>query len=677
VARKREPVQVVRRVSPIWIYIALLAAIIAVYSQVATHEFLNYDDPDYVTANTHVQSGFTVAGFTWAFTSLHAANWIPLTWLSCMLDCQLFGLRPGQHHLMSVAIHAISTLLLYAFLWRATSALWRSAFVAFAFALHPLHIESVAWLAERKDVLSALFWMLTLLAYLKYTERKSLGRYAVVVFAVACALMAKPMAITLPVALLLLDLWPLRRFERERPVSLVIEKLPLVALAIGSATVTYLAQAGGGAISGVDQIPVLDRLSNALASYFIYLLKFAWPSNLAVFYPYPDSPQWALAAAGILTLAGFTTIAIRQFRARPYLTVGWLWYSITLIPVIGLVQVGLQAYADRYMYLPMIGLLIAIAWSLRDWFERRGWNQKALAASAAIVCVTWSIVTYVDLDYWRNSVTLFEHTIQATDRNFIAYNNLGNAYADQGRSADALSNFQNAAAIRPQAPDIQENLGVALTALGRAEEAQPHLEQAIRIDPNFTRAHIHLALALMRQGKIADATNHYVTALQHEPDNPEAHYGLGGILAQQGRMKEALPHFQEGIRYLLGKITANPDSVEDRYNLGTIYGMMGRASDAIAQFSEVIRLRPDDAGARFNLGTALMSQNREREAADQFAMVVRLRPGYANGHLSLARSLASMGRVDEAASEYKETLRLDPNSVEARDRLRLLTGRAK
>jgi tetratricopeptide (TPR) repeat protein len=647
--------------------LGLLAAVFAVYGQVWSHEFLNYDDPDYVTANAHVQGGLSAANFVWAFTSTYASNWHPLTWLSHMLDFQLFGLRSGPHHLMNVAIHAISTLVLFAFLWKATGARWRSAFVAFVFALHPLHVEAVAWTAERKEVLSGMFWMLTFVAYLSYTRQKSLARYALVVAMVVCALMAKPMAITLPVVLLLLDYWPLRRFERERQAALVIEKLPLVALAIGSAIVTYLVQQRTGAVSGVDQIPVLNRLANAFASYFVYLVKFAWPSNLAVFYPYPESPQWVLTIASALTIAGITAFAIRQARVRPYFAVGWIWFLVTLLPVIGLIQAGAQSHADRYMYLPMIGLTIAIAWGLADWLERRGWSQTALAAGATAVCAAWAMVTFVDVNYWRDSIAIFERAIQVTDRNAIAYNNLGSALWDQGRLTEALPKFEMAVMIQPQAPEKQDNLGSALTAAGRFEEAQVHLERALQLSPDLAKAHVDLALAFMRQRKIEDASAHYLTALRLQPDNPEAHYGLGGILVQQGRNQEAQPHLEKGIPYLLGKIHASPDSEENRYNLGTLYGMMGRTADAITQFSEAIRLRPDDAETRLNLGTALMAQNRAKEAMDQFASAVRLQPDYVRGHVSLAQALNSLGRDEEALREFNEALRLDPNSAEARD----------
>lgn len=655
-----------RAPSIIWFYLGLLAVTMAVYSQAAGFGFVNYDDPDHLSANPHVMHGFSMANIAWAFTSAHASNWIPLTWLSYMLDTQIFGLRSGPLHLVNVALHAISTLLLFGFLHRATGARWRSALVALVFALHPLHVESVAWLAERKDVLCVLFCLLTLWAYLKYSERPSALRYAAVALLFACALLAKPLAVTLPLVLLLLDLWPLRRFERTKSAALVTEKLPLLALSMAASIVTYVVQQGSGAISGVERIPLLDRISNALASYFIYLVKFAWPSNLAVFYPYPNSPAWILAAAGLITIALLTWLALRQVRARPYFATGWLWYLITLLPMIGLVQAGLQARADRYMYLPMIGLSIAITWGLADWFERRKWNQSLLAAAACAVCAAWTVVTFETVDNWRDSIALFEHAVAVTEGNYVAHHNLGVALRDAGRVDDAVVEFQEAVSIRPQAADMQENLGEALIAAGRAAEAEPHLVRALELRPDFAKAHVDLGSALVRTGKMNEAASQYREALRLQPDFAEAHYGLGGILARQGLMREANAEFENALPYLIDKVKQQPDSVDDRYNLGTVYAMMGRVDEAIAQFQETVRLRPDDAEAHFNLGTALASRGRGSEAVDQFAAAVKLRPDYVRAHLSLARTLASLGRTEEARREFDEALRIDPNSAEAR-----------
>ena len=443
-----------------WIYFALLAAILIVYSQVGTHGFVDYDDPQYVVDNPHVRDGFS---WGWAFTSLDQFNWFPLTWLSHMLDCQLFGLDAGLHHWTNVILHAISTLLLFGLLKRMTGARWASAFVAFAFGLHPLHVESVAWIAERKDVLSALFWFLTIWAYLNYVERPGPVRYVIVMAAFACGLMSKPMIVTLPFALLLLDYWPLKRFN-------VIEKVPLIAMAMGASVITFIAQKQGGAVAVLDRVPVAARLENALITYIVYVAKFVFPTHLAVFYPYLRAQSWQWVLAG-LALLGMTVFVVWERRRRPYLAVGWLWYLGTLVPVIGLVQVGAQSRADRYTYIPTIGISIMIAWAAAELIQ----NRRALAWAGGAVAAMWCVLTWQNLTYWQNSETLFLHAIEVTDQNYVAYNNLGGLRRRQGRIADAVLDFENAVKIQPESPEALDNLGEALTTEGRAEEAIPPL----------------------------------------------------------------------------------------------------------------------------------------------------------------------------------------------------------
>lgn len=656
----------------LWISLALLVAVLAVYSQVRTHDFLNYDDPEYVTDNAHVRDGLTLDGLVWAFTSGHASNWIPLTWLSHMLDCQLFGLDSGPQHLVNVVLHAFSTLLLFGLLKRITGARWRSAFVAFVFALHPLHVESVAWIAERKDVLCALFWFLTLWAYVNYTQRRSAGRYLLVVLLFCCGLMSKPMIVTLPFVALLLDVWPLRRIgfgseaTRKGWARLILEKLPLMALSAGASVVTYLVQQSGGSVSAADQIPLLLRVENALVSYVVYLGSFVWPAELAVFYPYPTDPQgWAALAAG-LALAALTVLALRWIGPRPYLAVGWLWYLGTLVPVIGLVQVGVQSRADRYTYVPMIGISIVVAWGAAEVFERRRWGKTPLAVLGTVVCASWAAVTWRDLGYWQNSVSLFRHALEVTDGNYIAYNNLGVALREDGRIGDAIMPFEEAVTLRPQAPDIQDNLGEALLASGRIDEAIPHLSEAVRLRPDFAKAHVDLGSAMIQSGRAGEAEAQYRRALQLQPESAEAHYGLGGVLMREGRIQEALPHLQAGLPYLMDVVRTKPGYADGHYNLGTLFALLGRTDEAIAQFSETVRLQPDLPEARVNLGIALAGRGRLNEALDEFSTAIRLRPDYANAHFQLGKVLATLGRYDEAVREFTEVLRLRPDFAEAR-----------
>ncbi len=648
-----------------WIYLLLFVAVISVYSQVRTHEFINFDDPLYVTENPHVRNGLTWAGVAWAFTSAHDANWIPLTWLSHMLDCQFFGLRSGLQHLTSVVLHAFSTLLVFALFKRITLARWPSAFVAFGFALHPLHVESVAWIAERKDVLSALFFLLTLSAYVTYARRPSALRYLLVTVLFACGLMSKSMVVTLPFVALLLDVWPLRRTKGL--LWLFVEKLPLLALSLGASIVTYMAQQGARTVAALDQVPLPVRLENGLISYAAYLVKFVWPVNLAVVYPYSIPAAWEWIMAG-LALAAVTIVVLRERARRPYLATGWLWYLGALVPVIGVVQVGVQSRADRYTYLPMIGISIMVAWGAAEMLRHR---QTALKLAALAVCSVWALAAWSNLDYWQNTITLFQHAIQVTDGNYVAYNNLGVALRRQGRIADAISNFEIAQGIRPRDAEIQDNLGEALLTTGRIDDAAPHLAEALRLRPDFAKAHLDAGAALIRTGQAKLAESQYREALRLAPDSPEAHYGLGGVLAMEGRVDEALPHLEIALPHVMESVAMNPGDADGHYNLGRIFAALGRTGEAIAQFSETVRLAPDDAEARFNLGVALTEGKRMNEALDQFAAAVRLRPDYVNAHYHLGTTLLALGRTGDAIREFTETLRLRPDFAGAQQSLNL------
>jgi tetratricopeptide (TPR) repeat protein len=567
---------------------------------------VNYDDPLYVTGNPQVRGGLTWHGVVWAFTSAHDSNWIPLTWLSHMLDCQLFGLASGAHHLSNVALHGFGALLLFGLLRRMTGARWRSAFVALAFALHPLHVESVAWVAERKDVLSAALFFPTLWAYVEYTRRPSRAKYLLVFLLFCCALMAKPMVVTLPFVALLLDFWPLRR---KPAVGLILEKLPLFALAVGASVVTYLVQEHAGAVSSISQVPLAARLQNALVCYLTYLGNFVWPARLAVFYPYSIPPVWAWMMAGF-ALAAVTVLVLRARDRHPYAAVGWLWYVGTLAPVIGLVQAGSQSRADRYTYLPMVGISIVLAWGATEAVGRWRWGRPALAVSMVAVCSAWAVAAWFNVGNWQNSISLFRHAIQVTNENYVAYNNLAVAERQAGEFDEAVSSFQSVVRIQPQDAQARDNLGEALMAAGRVDEAVPHFEEAVRL----------------------------------QPGSAKAQYGLGGVLVEQGRFQEALPHLQQALPQLAEAVGNNPGDPDLRYNLGTLLGMMGRADEAIVQFAEAVRLQPGDPEAHFNLGTALASRNRLEEARDEFAAAVRLRPDYVNARINLERILAALGQ---------------------------------
>ena len=548
-----------------------------VYFQVHNFDFVNFDDRETIVGNTHIRDGITLAGLAWAFTSAYAANWFPVTWISHMLDFQLFGLDSGWHHLTNLAIHLASTVLLFALLQRMTKKLWESAFVSFVFALHPLHVESVAWVTERKDVLSAFFWILTIWLYLDYVDRPGPRRYLLALGAFCLGLMSKQMLVTLPFVLLLLDYWPLMRpqsrdWQAEPPAPhqqsnksqsggtgafacrtsfsatsiarLVVEKIPYLALSAVVSLVTYMVQHAAGAVTALDSIPIATRAENAVISYVAYLAQFFWPSGRAVFYPYPPVlPVWQIVGSALILVAISALVLL-----RPYLAVGWLWYLGTLVPVIGLVQVGLQARADRYTYIPMIGISMMLAWGASEIMARWPGVRFPLQVVAVSVCLAWVALTWTQIQYWQNSVTLFEHTIASTENNFIAHSNLGVVLAERGKTHDALRNLFASVEENPNHNDARNNLGALLGELGRTDEAAEQFAQAIRISPNDAHAHNNLGNTLVARQRFAEAANEFRTALQLLPDFALAHFGLAGALLNLGQTDEAIAHFEEALR---------------------------------------------------------------------------------------------------------------------------------
>jgi protein O-mannosyl-transferase len=521
--------------------LVLAAMSFAVFGQTLRHEFVDFDDDLYITENPMVARGLTRKGIVWAFTHVHSANWHPLTWLSHMLDCQLYGLHPGGHHLTNVIVHTATVIALFLVLRQMTGALWRSAFVAAVFAIHPLRVESVAWVAERKDVLSGLFFMLTLGAYVRYARHPwSSARYGLVVLLFAMGLMCKPMLVTLPVVLLLLDYWPLQRTESEG--RLVLEKLPLLALSAASGVATLLAQTG--AMPSIKSFSLPVRLANALASCMVYLGQMVWPAGLAVFYPYPHNglPPWEVALAGTL-LAGLSAVTLWQRRKQPWLLVGWIWYLVMLLPVVGIMQVGSQAHADRYTYLPQIGIYVAVTWWVAQWQVSR----MVLGGLMTAVLVVLMVCARQQTAYWQNSETLWTHTLACTTDNDIAQNNLGNALRQIGRLDEAITHYQNALLIRPDYAEPHNNLGSILGQLGRTDEAIAQFQMALQINPDFAEARYNLGNAFLRKGKVDEAITYFQEALQSKPDFAEAHNKLGNALQQRGRLDEAIAHYQKAL----------------------------------------------------------------------------------------------------------------------------------
>ena len=530
----------------------LIVGTFKVFWQVQHHDFIELDDHEYVTENPHVQSGLNKKGIIWAFTTFHVANWHPLTWMSHMLDCQLFGLRPGMHHLTSLLLHTANGVFLFLVLRLMTGALWRSAFVAALFALHPLHVESVAWIAERKDVLGTFFWLLTMWAYAYYAERQRFSRYLLALLFFAMGLMAKPMLVTLPFVLLLVDYWPLNRlqFGQSRNDSnlrviksstgrVLWEKIPFFALTAISCVLTFLAQQKAGALKTLDIIPLKIRTANALISYISYIGKMIWPHNFAVFYPYPGIiPMWQVLGAG-LSLVCLTVLSAMLFRAGrfPYCAVGWLWYLGTLVPVIGLVQVGSQAMADRYTYIPLIGLFIIISWGFYD--VVKGWKNRhiMLAISTGVVLLVLMACTWFQVGLWKNSTMLFKHAINVTDNNYKAHNLLGIALERQGIPKGALKHYSEALRIKPDYAEAHYNIGTVLMRQGKLKESLGYYSEALRIKPDYPDAHNNRGVALARQGRLKEAINHFYEALRIKPDFSDAHSNLGVAVKQQERRK--------------------------------------------------------------------------------------------------------------------------------------------
>jgi len=520
--------------------------VFATYAGVGGHAYLNLDDDVYVTRNPWVRNGLTWESARWAFTTVHEAYWIPLTWLSLMLDCSLFGMQAGAHLLENVALHALDSVLLFVLLSTLTGSTWRSAWVAALFALHPAHVESVAWVSQRKDVLSAFFWMLTTLAYVRYARRPSAGRYLPVALAFALGLLAKPMLVTLPVTLLLLDWWPLAR--RDRGVAaLVLEKIPLFILSAAASAVTLFTQGSAGAVPALASIDLGARVANALTNYALYLGTIVWPWPLAVFYPLaPPDPTFAAASALLLVVA--SVVALVTARRAPYLVVGWLWFVVTLLPVIGLVQVGGQQIADRYTYLPSIGIFVMAAWGAADLVAARRAAVAALAAAGAATVAAAALLSWHQVAYWRDSVTLFTRAIAVTERNFLAHNNLGEALVAAGRADEAAAHYLESARIHPGYAPARNNVGLVLARQGRYAEAEQEFRAALARSPSSALIESNLATTRARLGDYADAVAHYERSLALDPTNPVTHASLADSLVLLGRLDEAIRHQEEAVR---------------------------------------------------------------------------------------------------------------------------------
>lgn len=579
----------------------LVLLVFVVYGRVAGHEFLNFDDDRYVTDNPMVNEGFTSAGVRRAFTESVAANWHPVTWLSHMLDVELFGVASGPHHLVNVVLHALNVLLLFLLLRRMTGgddATGAAAMVAAIFAVHPVHVESVAWLAERKDVLSMLFGLLTLHAWVWWTRAPSFGRYVAVAVPFALGLMAKPMLVTLPCVLLLLDVWPLARTERGWR-TLVVEKLPMFALVGLSGVATVWAQKAGGAVQGLGSLTLGERLANAMTSYVAYLGKALWPFELPFFYPYDRDGGGGSVALAIVLLLALTAVAVWQRSRRPWLLVGWLWYVGTLVPMIGIVQVGSQSMANRYVYLPLIGVYVAVVWTIRERLSSRASVPLAVAVVGGLAAVcAWQI------GFWKDGRTLYTRALAITDGNFVAHHNLGILDKQRGEPADAERNFRAAVRANPAIAETRLRLGEVLSELGRPAEARAEYEHARRIAPAVDESasfHLNLGLAWDADGRPDLAIPSFRRAVELDDTDADAWNKLGRALAQSNDFDEARRCFERAIE-------RDPDYAPAHNNLGSVHWRQGRLDAAIASFARALEIDPSYELARTNLEAARQAE---------------------------------------------------------------------
>lgn len=599
----------------------LIVATLAVYGQIVSHQFINLDDDKYVYANSMVVSGLTFKGIAWAFTTFLLGNWHPLTWLSYMLEVQLFGVKPGAHLAVNLLFHTLNSLLVFALLNEITPEqrsepragkeqparqVWLSGMVAALFALHPMHVESVAWVAERKDVLSSFFALLCLMAYLRYARAVSTTwtRFMPVILFLGLALMTKSMVVTWPFVMLLLDYWPLNRLQwhpgdrleqlATRLVPLVREKIPLFLLIAASAVMAYIAQAEVGALTQLGAAPLSLRVSNAVVSYVKYAALLIWPTGLGVFYPFPPVPLWQTAGALVL-LAGVTVMAVRSTQKR-YLIVGWAWFLGTLVPVIGLVKIGSQSMADRYSYLPSIGLFLMIVWGVADFVPRNG-SRAFIRIGAGMWLAIIAVLSWIQVGYWKDSITLYKHSLSTGTPSILVHYNLAQALASQGNRDEALTHFNEVLRINPAFMDGLISVGTLLTEQQKFAEATRYLNEAVRLDPNSSRAQLQLGIALVESERVDEALPHLYRVVDLSPNDSSVRSRLGVLLLRHNKLAEAKQQLSEVVRQ-------NPNSAEAHNNLGLTLMMQGKPGEGAEEFSTALRLKPDFKNAQDNLNAA-------------------------------------------------------------------------
>lgn len=654
-----------------WIGLALAALTIALYSPVFHYDFLTFDDQIYVTENPYVRSGLNSNSLAWAFQTSTSGNWIPVTWISHMLDIACYGARAGGHHATNVLIHAANVVLLFLLLRNLTGAIWKSALVAALFAWHPAHVESVAWVAERKDVLSSFFGLLSLLAYTQYARNLKSHTsdfkwwYGAALLLFTCGLMAKSMLVTLPFVMLLLDWWPLGRMTRPAWPRLFVEKTPWLVLSIACCVVTVWAQQRSSAVASAAEISVGHRLVHALASYFDYLLMLVFPHGLAIFYPYPNRENALHVEGGAVALMAISLTALVLARKKPWLAAGWFWFLGMLVPVIGLVQVGDQAMADRYTYLPSIGIFIVVVWWGGEWAMR----IPAVKWMAPLVLLLLLTATWRQIHFWRDTKTVFERAVDVTQDNYLALSLLGSLRTEQGDVDGGMELYRQALTVKPGYAKAHFFLAHALELQGKTNEAVKEYETSLRLSPSFEPAHIFLGVLLGKEKLYDQAAAQYEEVLKMNPRSATAHNDLAHILQTEGRLDESAAHYLAAIKY-------DSSLAQAHNNLGVLYLQKGQLAEAAAQLREALRLSPGNAETEYNLGVALNDGQQWSEAAALFQRGATQESNNAVAQYQYGLALAHLGRTREAMARYARALLLTPDYPEALDALAWIAATA-
>ena len=667
----------------------LILVTLVVFSPVLQNEFISLDDQVYVTENPYVQMGITMKSITWAFVTISAGFWHPLTWLSLMIDAQLYGLNPGGFHFTNVLLHISNSLLVFFVFRRMTGTLWQSACVAALFALHPLHVESVAWASQRKDVLSTLFWMLTIWFYISYVEKPCANRYVWVVVFFILGLMAKPMLVTLPFVLLLLDYWPLNRFhifqklnnisiktspdsgdtktvmvnDKETSIPrLVLEKLPLLIFSVFASGTALWTTQQYGALKNMEYTSFLVRAGNAMISYMKYIIKTFWPYNLTIYYPF-NLPLPALQVVfAVFLLILITILVIFKIKQKPYYAVGWFWYIGTLVPVIGVISVGIFSMADRYTYVPLIGIFVIIAWGVPDMLPQFSYRKHLLVLMALSVLIFLSVATRVQISHWRNSFALYTHALAVTKDNPAVHHFMGNLYFKQGIFEKAADQYRQELRIKPNSVDGRQNLGVALSSLDRQDEAIEQFDILLKKDPYNMNVRFALANAFIKKGKYDEGINQYRYVIRNRPDEPMGYYNLAYALALMGNVDDAVFTYCRAIEL-------KPDYTEAHNSLGVLLLKQHRTREAVFHFQKALETNPEYAGAFYNLGVALLEEGRIQEAIRNYQKVLDIQPEFASAHYRLGQAFLKEGNVPFAIHHFRETLRINPDYKDAQSSL--------